>query len=115
MYTSGQAGVAALPPDLAAFFLLPCDIPRAGVPTVRALARARAAADDPAVAYPTHGGRRGHPPLIAARLIPDILAAEPAGGLRELLRQHDAVEVRVDEPGILRDLDTRESYEAERD
>jgi molybdenum cofactor cytidylyltransferase len=112
MYTSVQAGVAALPPDLAAFFLLPCDIPRAGADTVRQLARARAEAAAPAVLYPTHLGRRGHPPLIAARLIPGILAAQPAGGLRELLRKYDALEIEVDEAGILRDLDTRESYDA---
>jgi CTP:molybdopterin cytidylyltransferase MocA len=110
MYTSVQAGVAALPGDIDAFFLLPCDIPRAGAATVRELALARAEAGDPASLYPTHQGRRGHPPLIAARLIPEILAADPAGGLRELLRAHDALEIEVDEPGILRDLDTRESY-----
>ena len=98
--------------DLAAFFLLPCDIPRAGADTVRQLARARAEAAAPAVLYPTHLGRRGHPPLIAARLIPGILAAQPAGGLRELLRKYDALEIEVDEAGILRDLDTRESYDA---
>lgn len=117
MYTSVQTGVAALPAGLQAFFLLPCDIPRAGAATVRHLARARAAAAVPAVVYPTHGGRRGHPPLIAVRLIPEILAAEPAGGLREVLHRFadGALDVEVAEPGILRDLDTRESYEAERE
>jgi CTP:molybdopterin cytidylyltransferase MocA len=113
MYTSVQAGVAALPGDLDAFFLLPCDIPGAGANTVRQLARARDHAADPAVLYPVHAGRRGHPPLIAARLIPAILAAEPAGGLRDLLRAQDTIEIEVDEPGILRDLDTREAYEAQ--
>ncbi len=116
MYTSVQAGVAALHAGLDAFFLLPCDIPRADAATVRTLARARTAAGDPAVVYPTHAGRRGHPPLIAARLVPDILTADPAGGLREVLHRFagGALEVEVDEPGILRDLDTRESYEAEK-
>lgn len=116
MYTSAQAGVAALPAGLQAFFLLPCDIPRAGASTVRALARTRAAAGDPAVVYPIHQGRRGHPPLIAARLVAEILGSNPQGGLREVLHRFadEAIEVEVDESGILRDLDTRESYEAER-
>ncbi len=113
MYTSVQAGVAALSDDLAAFFLLPCDIPRAGAATVRQLARARHEAGDPAVIYPVHRRRRGHPPLIAARLIPGILRAEPRGGLREVLHGFagEVIEVKVDQPGILRDLDTWESYE----
>ena len=116
MYTSVQAGVAALPAGLTAFFLLPCDIPRAGAATVRSLARARAAAADPSVVHPTHAGRRGHPPLIAARLIPEVLTADPAGGLREVLHRFAdrALEVEVDAPGILRDLDTPEAYDQQR-
>ncbi len=117
MYTSLRTGVAALPPGTDAFFLLPVDLPAIGADTVRRLAAARAA--DPAAAahVPTHGGRnagprgagprRGHPPLIAARLAPEILGDEPEEGLRTILAAH-ADEVRLVEvpsPGVLRDLD----------
>ena len=111
MYTSVQAGVAALNPTARAFFLLPCDIPRPGVETVRALAAARQAAGDPDVVYPVHAGRRGHPPLISAQLTARILASVPDRGLRTLLREAGTtIEVVVAEPGTLRDLDTSEDY-----
>lgn len=114
MYSSVRAGVAALPAGTAAFFLLPCDIPLVKAATVRQLAAARQSAGrDPAVCYPVFGGRRGHPPLISAALIPQILAGEPDGGLRALLAGHSEqnVEVEVPDEGILRDMDTPEAYE----
>jgi len=112
MYSSVQTGVAALDEGVEAFFLLPCDVPLAGAVTVRLLAEARSAAGDPDVCYPVHGGRRGHPPLISARLIPEILAEEPAGGLRALLGRHEALHVPTPVRGAVMDLDTPEAYEA---
>lgn len=112
MYSSVQAGVAALRRGVEAFFLLPCDVPLAGAETVRLLAEARGAAGDPDVCYPVHGGRRGHPPLISARLIPEILAGEPEGGLRALLAGHGAIHVPTPVRGAVMDLDTPLAYEA---
>ncbi len=112
MYSSVQAGVAALPGDVGAFFLLPCDVPLAGAQTVRLLTRARIAAGDPDVCFPVHGGRRGHPPLISARLLPEILAGEPDGGLRALLADREAIHVPTPVRGAVMDLDTPEAYEA---
>lgn len=111
MYSSVRAGVGALPAGVDAFFLLPCDIPRPGVETVRLLADARAEAGDPSVCYPVFEGRRGHPPLISGRLVGEILGAEPASGLREVLGGHGAVHVPVEEEGVVRDLDTWGEYE----
>jgi len=113
MYTSVRAGVAALAPAAAAFFLLPCDIPLVRPSTVSALAEARAREGDPPVCYPVFEGRRGHPPLIGSRLVPEILAEDdPPGGLRSLLRIHqvDAVEQEVADPGVRMDLDTPGAY-----
>ena len=112
MYSSVQAGVAELDEGVDAFFLLPCDVPLAGAQTVRLLAEARATAGDPDVCYPVHEGRRGHPPLISVRLIPEILAEEPDGGLRALLGRHVAVHVDTPVRGAVMDLDTPEAYEA---
>jgi molybdenum cofactor cytidylyltransferase len=107
MYTSVRAGAAALPRACDAFFLLPCDIPAAGSRTVRLLAEARAAGGDAAATIPSHGGRRGHPPLISTRLVPEILGDEPPEGLRSILQRHagDVRTVDVAEPGVLLDLD----------
>jgi molybdenum cofactor cytidylyltransferase len=112
MYSSVQAGVTALSRDVEAFFLLPCDVPLAGAQTVRLLAEARRSSGDPDVCYPVHAGRRGHPPLISSRLIPEILAGEPDGGLRALLAAHDAIHVPTPVRGAVMDLDTPEAYEA---
>ena len=111
MYTSVQAGVRSLSPDVAAFFLMPGDMP-----LVRAATLTRLAAEwdsRPAgILYPWHKGHRGHPPLITSGYIPEILREMPPGGLRELLRRHAtaARNIEVTDPGILADLDTPEEY-----
>jgi len=110
MYTSVRAGVAALPAEARGFFLLPVDIPAVRPDTVRRLAAARAAEPTAAAHIPTHGGRRGHPPLIAARLVPEILGDEPPEGLRTILGGHaDQLRmVETEDPGVLLDLDRPE-------
>jgi CTP:molybdopterin cytidylyltransferase MocA len=111
MYASVQAGVRSLPPDVAAFFLLPGDMPLVrGGTLVRLIAEWDSRPGG--VLYPCHEGRRGHPPLIASRYIPEILRETPPGGLRELLTRHamDARNIEVSDPGILADLDTPEGY-----
>ena len=115
MYTSVRAGVRALPSAVAAFFLLPGDMP-----SVRAATLTRLIAEWDArpggIFYPCHDGRRGHPPLISTAYIPEILRETPSGGLRELLARHagDAREVEVADPGILTDLDTLDDYQESR-
>jgi len=112
MYTSLQAGVGSLPTGVEAFFVLPGDMPLVRGETLR-----RLAADwNPTgsrILYPCFKGKRGHPPLIAGALIPEILREAPPGGLRELLARHaaEAREIACEDPGILLDLDTPEEYE----
>lgn len=111
MYVSIQAGVQSLPADVAAFFLLPGDMPLVQSAT---LTRLIAEWDmlPGGILYPCHEGRRGHPPLIAGAYIPEILRETPPGGLRTLLARHaeEARNVEVSDPGILVDLDTPEEY-----
>ncbi|MDT8900694.1 DVU_1551 family NTP transferase [Anaeroselena agilis] len=112
MFSSVVAGVQALPRETDAFFLLPADIPLVKSRTIRLLARAgrKTGAD---VVYPVFAGRRGHPPLISARLSPAILAWDGAGGLRSLLERYEvgASEVAVLDEGILLDIDTAADYQ----
>ena len=112
MYTSIQAGVRSLPADVGAFFLFPGDMPLVRSATLRRLA-AEWDERPGGILYPRHEGKGGHPPLIAADYIPVILAAEPAGGLRQLLRQHAhaARHVECADPGVLIDLDTPDEYQ----
>lgn len=57
---------------------------------------------------PAHAGRRGHPIVIARALFPELLAADPDAGARPVFLRHaaEAVDVAVDDAGILADLDT---------
>ena len=111
MYTSVQAGVAAVERGRR-LFLLPVDCPLVRPETVGRLARAGAAGAE--VVLPVHGGIPGHPPLLAPELRDAILAAEPPGGLRELLtgRPAPALRVDVDDPGVLHDADTAADLKA---
>jgi CTP:molybdopterin cytidylyltransferase MocA/HD superfamily phosphodiesterase len=106
MYTSVQAGAAAVG-EGRRFFLLPVDCPLVRPETAGRLARA-GAASGASVVLPVHGGIPGHPPLLGPALRGEILAGEPAGGLRELLtgRPDPALRVDVDDPGTVHDADT---------
>lgn len=111
MYSSIQAGVRSLPTDVAAFLLMPGDMPAVRAATLIQLA-AEWDARPGGILYPCHGGRRGHPPVISATYIPEILREASPGGLRELLARHakDARNIELADPGILADLDTPEEY-----
>ncbi len=102
---------AALPHVAGAdgFFILPVDIPLVRPATITALT---AACTGEAVVYPTFEGRRGHPPLIPAQLVPAILAHDGHGGLKALLQQQEHQEMTVWDRGILQDADTPEDFAA---
>ncbi|HHX74088.1 MAG TPA: NTP transferase domain-containing protein [Firmicutes bacterium] len=111
MYASVQAAVRALPQHTEAFFFLPADMPAVTPATIKKLLAAFTEAA-PDVAYPVHEGKRGHPPLISAKVCPAILQEEKPGGLKVLLEEHAGIvrEVPVEDPGILQDLDTEDAY-----
>ena len=111
MFSSIQAGVRSLPIGIAAFFVFPSDMPLVRSVTLTLLI-AEWDRRSGGILHPCFEGRRGHPPLIAASYIPEILSECPPGGLRTLLARHarDAREVECADPGILADLDTPEQY-----
>ncbi len=69
-------------------------------------------ATGPAIVVPIHEGRRGHPVLFAARLVPELLAAPVDEGARAVVRAHAAevLEVPTPAPGVLADIDTPALY-----
>jgi CTP:molybdopterin cytidylyltransferase MocA len=119
MFTSVQAGLAALPPDVEAFFVLPVDIPLVRPHTLRLLLDRFASGEGaPAVLHPIFLGRRGHPPLIAARWAADLAAHSGADGLSGALAalevRRGAADVFVADAGIHCDADTPEALAAAR-
>lgn len=115
MFGSMATGVAALGPEVEAFFVLPADTPLVRPATCRAVAAALAASDAD-WAVPCFAGQRGHPPAIRARLIPAILGPDDAqarGGLRAVLEAPGVAvtEVPVPDAAVLMDLDEPGDYE----
>ena len=64
------------------------------------------------IVIPVYDGKRGHPILIDRKYRNEIVKLSPRVGLRELtLRFHDDIlEVKTEEPGILKDFDTYKEY-----
>lgn len=90
----------------------PADLPAVRPGTVAELLWRRVAAGAP-LAVPTFQGQRGHPLAIAPELLAEIGALDLSIGLKQLLERHaEAVlEVPVDDPGAVRDVDTPEDYQ----
>jgi molybdenum cofactor cytidylyltransferase len=109
--SSLRAAIGALPEDVAAILFCPVDHPLVRGATVRALIeeflRTR-----PPLLVPTFQGRRGHPVLLGRRLFPELLADELPEGARTVVRRylHEGLQVPVDDPGILADIDTPDDY-----
>ncbi|MBM3146727.1 MAG: NTP transferase domain-containing protein, partial [Actinobacteria bacterium] len=111
MYSSVVKGVGGAPGDVDYVAVLPVDLPLVRAETVGRLVRA-AARRRPAVVYPRHGGRRGHPPLLAADVRAVVLGADAPGGLREVLARFEAraLDVDVDDEGVTIDMDDRDGH-----
>lgn len=79
--------------------------------TARELFRAFDEAGDRAV-MPEHLGRGGHPAIIPARVVDEILAWDGDGGLRAFWLAHANRCRRLpsNDPGTVRDIDTPEDY-----
>ena len=113
MYSSIVAGLKSLYSSVEACFLLPADMPLVKCETIIALLKAYEQ-ENAAVVYPASAGRRGHPPLISAKLFPKIISWQGQGGLRQFLAQYEtqAVELAVSDSTILLDADTPAEYMA---
>ena len=106
MFSSIQAGVCEADSDPVA--VLPGDMPFVRPATiVRVLEAARGTQ---ALVSPRFNGRRGHPVMLPLDVTAAIVSAAPAAMLNEVLRpfRDRVVNVDVDDPGVVRDVDVRE-------
>ena len=111
MFSSVIAGVNTLEASRGAFFLMPVDIPLVRYQTVVELMR-RFQESDKEILYPCFRGKRGHPPLISVRLLPDIKSYHGKGGLRAFLRQYEEMvdNIAVIDESVLYDMDEPLDY-----
>jgi molybdenum cofactor cytidylyltransferase len=98
--------------DPAAALVTLVDVPMVRESTVRAVVerwrRAR-----PPVVRPAIGDRHGHPVLFDRSLFEELRRAPLAEGAKVVVHRHAAtlVNVEVDDPGCVIDVDTRDDYE----
>lgn len=115
MFSSVLAGLDALPSDVAGMLLLLGDQPQITSSVVRAVVD-RFQATDRGIVVPEVEGKRGHPVLIDVHRYGDeIRSLDGSSGLKPVVRGHpeDTDVVAIEDPAILRDLDTPEDYERE--
>jgi molybdenum cofactor cytidylyltransferase len=88
------------------------DVPLASRRTVSAVIDAWQRSGAPLV-RPTTGGRHGHPVIFSGPLLAALRSADPVAGAKPVVRAFEAsqVNVPVDDPGILEDIDTPADYE----
>ncbi len=107
MLSSAQVGLSALSSGCGRVALSPADLPGLTAPVLRRLLASLPPATSLGVAGPARDGRRGHPLIIPAALVPRILSFEPDRRLSDLLREPDVRVIEV--PGfgteILHDVD----------
>ncbi|MER3420255.1 MAG: hypothetical protein C4290_06910, partial [Chloroflexota bacterium] len=115
-YAGGRAGsvrvgAAAVREPVTAVLTLNVDQPRPAE-LIRAIV-ATHLAGGAAITVPVWAGRRGHPPVFAGTLLPELRAVTEEGeGLRAVRRAHAAEtrEVDLGDPRVLVDINTPESY-----
>ena len=110
MVTSLQAGIRALPPDSIGAFLFLVDHPLVESETIEAMIPSLA---PDRIVQPTFGGRRGHPVFFGAEVLKEILQLPASQGADVVVRKDPSriVEIPVNTPGILVDVDTPEEYQ----
>ena len=110
MITSFQTGIRSLPEDAQGAFLFLVDHPVVESSTITALLDNFAPGR---IVVPVYKSKRGHPVLFSREVLQEILALPPSQGANIVVRKDPGriIEVPVESPGILVDVDTPEEFE----
>jgi|AP17_2_1055511.scaffolds.fasta_scaffold37636_2 molybdenum cofactor cytidylyltransferase len=111
--TSLQTGISVLPTGAWAVAVCLGDMPLVRPGHIDTLIRAFLADPDGSIFVPTWQGKRGNPVLWTVDLLPEIGTLTGDVGVKALMARHPTKvrEVRVDEPGVLTDVDTPEALQ----
>ena len=114
MLSSIQWGFKSLPGDTRAVLVMLGDQPMISGSVINRIVDAYKQTGM-GIILPVYKKRRGHPILIDMKYRDEVKQLKPDTGLRALVHSHakDILEVEVDVPGILRDIDTVEDYNEE--
>jgi CTP:molybdopterin cytidylyltransferase MocA len=106
------AGLAAVDaPDVDAALVTLVDVPLIQPSTVRALIE-RAAHRMAPVLRAAYRGGHGHPVVFTRAVFDAIRRADPAVGAKAVLRAVAVEDIEVDDPFVIRDVDTPEDYQS---
>ncbi len=110
MFSSIQEGVAQAQGDT--ILVMPGDMPFVSPETVRAVIAAYER--KPAIVSPRYRGKRGHPVALPASLRDEIREAKPGATLHDVIHAHTdiRIDIDVDDPGIIKDIDRPEDLES---
>jgi molybdenum cofactor cytidylyltransferase len=102
----------ACPRDCQGLLMTLVDVPLLASATVRAVVEAWSSTRAPIV-RPIVDGRRGHPVIFDCRVFDELRETPLDGGARVVVRAHwsESVDVPVDDPGCLVDVDTPQDYQ----
>lgn len=103
MFTSVKAGVNHITED---FFIIPGDYPNVKASTYEQLLLS-----EEIIAVPVYQNRKGHPLFIKKTLIHDLQYEPIESNLKEFRNKYFFEEVRVNDEGILQDIDTLKDFE----
>jgi len=114
MLSSVQTGIAEISPQSDAMMIALVDQPTVGPEIIDRLIAAYEGGGKKIV-LPEHGGRHGHPIVISRDYWDDILRLDAAAaeGLGAFIATHrdECLEVPIDSPAVLDDIDRPEDYE----
>jgi xanthine dehydrogenase accessory factor len=113
MSRSLQAGIKALPEEIAGTFVILADQPFVSPDTLLQLIEAHRR-EHPAAVVPTYNQFRGNPVLLDRSLFKEVMKIEGDIGCRAIFGHHPGqiLKLPVSDPGILTDIDTPEDLEA---
>jgi CTP:molybdopterin cytidylyltransferase MocA len=100
-------------PGVRGLMSTPVDMPLISSRTVAALLKAFNTSSAPIVRA-VHRGRHGHPVIFSRAVFAELRHADPSAGARAIVSAHaeDVVDVEIDEPAVVTDIDTPEDYES---
>lgn len=112
--TSIVAAVNAVDrPGVRGLLVMPVDMPFARPASFAEVLRDFGGAPE-RIVRAVHGVRHGHPVIFGRAFFDPLRHADPAVGAKAILRAHPGAvrDVEVDDPGVLRDVDSQDDYVA---
>jgi CTP:molybdopterin cytidylyltransferase MocA len=98
-------------PGVRALMVVPVDAPMVTADTVATLIAAFSSTSA-AIVRARHRGWNGHPVIFSRAMFDELRRADPEAGAKAVVRAHQGgiINVDVDDPGVVGDVDTPEDY-----